>query len=100
MNIKNKGLTLIEILVAFAISSVIILGTYSLFKSTTDIRINFINKCEFTKIQSSLTILFNKDLNSAIDDEPDLSEYNFDNSISFVTYNSFLFLNGARSRLP
>jgi prepilin-type N-terminal cleavage/methylation domain-containing protein len=94
MTLNKKGLTLIEILVAMVISSIIILGAYALFKSTTDIRISFKDKTDFTKIQTSLTLLFNRDLNASLNAKPDLSDYDNDKSISFVTFNS-LFFNGA-----
>lgn len=94
MMLNRKGLTLIEMLVAFAISAIIVMGTYTLFKATTDIRIRFKDKSEDTSIQTSITLLFNRDMNAALDIEPTLSDYATSDSISFVTHNSFYF-NGA-----
>lgn len=90
----NKGLTLIEMLVALAVSSFVILGTYALFKATTDIRILFYDKSEQTAIQTSLVLMVNRDLNAATGSEAELSDFSTGETLSFVTHNSLVF-NGA-----
>ncbi|MDY6820247.1 MAG: prepilin-type N-terminal cleavage/methylation domain-containing protein [Deferribacterota bacterium] len=97
-NVKISAFTLLEIIIAVAISAMIILGSYSLFNSIFSAQTNVTDSLITTKIYNGLTKIINSDfrnmlpateeLIAQIDNETDNSTENNDTSLSLNKENN------------
>ena len=90
MTSNKSGFTLVEVLVATVISTIIIIAVYSIFNSIIKIQADTTIKNDFNLLKNKLTILLNEDINSSVNIKAD-SEDIFDEKFAIVTFNSLFF---------
>ncbi len=90
MKSSKYGFTLIEILVATVISSVIVIASYSVFNSIITVKSSTSLKNNLNTVKNKLAILINGDINSSLNREPEKSD-SFDEKFSVVSFNSLFF---------
>jgi type II secretory pathway component PulJ len=90
MKLNSRGLTLVELLVAFVISTILIIGVYTVFNSVVDISDRTKYKNDFNIIKNKLMLLLNQDINSSLNENPEKSDF-FDEKFSIVSFNSLFF---------
>ena len=90
MKLNNIGFTLIEILVAILISSIIVIAGYGVFNSVVSLKYVNEKKSDFNLIKNKLTILLNSDINSSVNVNPEKNDF-LNEKFSITTRNSLFF---------
>ncbi len=90
MTSNKSGFTLIEVLTATVISSIIIIAVYSIFNSIIKVQADTTVRNDFNLLKNKLTILLNEDINSSVNIKAE-SEDVFDVKFAIVTFNSLFF---------
>lgn len=90
MTSNKSGFTLIEVLTATVISSIIIIAVYSIFNSITKVQADTTVKNDFNLLKNKLTILLNEDINSSVNIKTESDDI-FDVKFTIVTFNSLFF---------
>jgi len=67
----NKAFTLLEMLIAITISALVVMGTYNLFNTVVNVRYSTSGNNVYSQINTSLTLMINKDFNSFISGDDD-----------------------------
>lgn len=87
----KKGFTLLEILIATAISAIVALGVFSVFASVSSTREKTINHSQNIILQESLTRLMNRDARMMIGNSIKVDKAGGVYRLSFSTQNSMRF---------
>jgi prepilin-type N-terminal cleavage/methylation domain-containing protein len=89
----DKGFTLVELLVAIAISAFIIAGTYEILNSVITSRSRLASEYLEAEITDKLNNLLNKDFRESVQDSFKMVNDIDKKTFSFKTYNSIFFNN-------
>ncbi len=92
---NNNGFTILELLIAIAISAVVVLGGYSLLSSTVNTRTSLSNATINAKISSVLDKLISEDIESVSKRTINLTEDIDGNSVLKINTWHSLFFNSA-----
>lgn len=87
----RKGFTLLELLIAAAISSIVALGVFSIFSSIANMRDSSITQSKNIILQESLTRLLNRDARMMIGNSLSLDKAGQVYRLKFSTQNSMRF---------
>lgn len=87
----KKGFTLLELLIAAAISSIVALGVFSIFSSIANMRDSSITQSRNIILQESLTRLINRDARMMIGNSISLDKSGQVYRLKFSTQNSMRF---------
>ncbi len=87
----KKGFTLLELLIAAAISSIVALGVFSIFSSIANMRDSAITQSRNIILQESFTRLINRDARMMIGNSLSLDKSGQIYRLKFSTHNSMRF---------